>query len=563
MLEFIESPKKLLFTERAFFWLSVVLAAYQAWISRHSMMSDGISYLDIGDAYLHGDWKAAINGYWSPLYSVFLGSAMRFLKPSMRWEFPVVHLVNFIIFVLALVSFRGLLRTAVAKASPRGGENSEAETWLPEGIVVSLSYLTFLWSLLVLDDLILVTPDLLVAGLLFLLGKLLLDLRTQLSFRRFLLFGLICGIAYLTKGIMFPMSFVFLAVLFFSGAISMARLRGVLVAGIGFLLVASPFILSLSKAKGRLTYGDTGKLAYAALVSPGTPQTNWQGEPVGSGTPLHPTRKLLNEPLIFEYSQPVEGTYPPWYDPSYWNEGVRPTWRLRSQLRVVAESFLAYGAMLSGYAPLITAILFFLFLGGKSGLESISENWPLLIIPLVAAGIYALVFVKTRYLAGFAVLFFVALVTRIRLPKNSSTAVPAYLGFAVILLMFISLASQFGNATYQALAVGRGPMMNQQADVVEGLRGMGLHANEKVAVVGEGLTAYWARLGRFKIVAEISDPSGKAFWGAPPEMKERAYECVRRTNARAIIVWNPPELALTESWRRIGGTQYYAYVFPE
>ena len=33
------------------------------------MISDGVSYLDIGDAYFRGDWKAAVNAYWSPVYS--------------------------------------------------------------------------------------------------------------------------------------------------------------------------------------------------------------------------------------------------------------------------------------------------------------------------------------------------------------------------------------------------------------------------------------------------------------------------------------------------------------
>jgi hypothetical protein len=28
--------------------------------------ADGISYLDIGDAYWRGDWHMAINAFWSP-----------------------------------------------------------------------------------------------------------------------------------------------------------------------------------------------------------------------------------------------------------------------------------------------------------------------------------------------------------------------------------------------------------------------------------------------------------------------------------------------------------------
>ena len=80
--------KKLLRVDRTFLILSVVLGGLQAWISRYAMNPDGVSYLDIGDAYLRGDWKAAINGYWSPMYSVVLGTAMRILKPSIATGVP-------------------------------------------------------------------------------------------------------------------------------------------------------------------------------------------------------------------------------------------------------------------------------------------------------------------------------------------------------------------------------------------------------------------------------------------------------------------------------------------
>ena len=52
------------------FWLiAIFLGALQAWVYRYDLASDDIiAYLDIGDAYLKGNWQEAINGYWSPLY---------------------------------------------------------------------------------------------------------------------------------------------------------------------------------------------------------------------------------------------------------------------------------------------------------------------------------------------------------------------------------------------------------------------------------------------------------------------------------------------------------------
>jgi len=73
--------------------LAIALGGLNTWaaVARHSMNADGIAYLDMADAYLRGDWRAAINPVWSPLYSWVLGPVMRVVQPTMRWEFAVVQ----------------------------------------------------------------------------------------------------------------------------------------------------------------------------------------------------------------------------------------------------------------------------------------------------------------------------------------------------------------------------------------------------------------------------------------------------------------------------------------
>src|ERR1051325_8540895 len=58
-----------------------MLHVYAA-IKSQSMNADGISYLDIGDAYFRADWANAINPVWSPLYSWILGFANFVIRPS-------------------------------------------------------------------------------------------------------------------------------------------------------------------------------------------------------------------------------------------------------------------------------------------------------------------------------------------------------------------------------------------------------------------------------------------------------------------------------------------------
>jgi hypothetical protein len=176
--------------------------------------------------------------------------------------------------------------------------------------------------------------------------------------------------------------------------------------------------MALSKTKGRLTFGDSGRLNYAGMVSPNSPPKHWQGEPAGSGVPKHPTRKLLEEPAVFEFAKPVAGTYSPWYDPSYWNEGVQWTFRLRSQIRVLVQSALKYAKMVIEQLGLVAGMLIFLFWGGAPTRRAIVCNWPLIATAGLSIGIYSLVLVTSRYVGGSVVLLFVAILAGIRLPRN-------------------------------------------------------------------------------------------------------------------------------------------------
>ena len=54
-------------TIRVLCWLvALSLGALQAWALRFPIGEDGVSYLDIADAYLRGDWHNAFSAYWSP-----------------------------------------------------------------------------------------------------------------------------------------------------------------------------------------------------------------------------------------------------------------------------------------------------------------------------------------------------------------------------------------------------------------------------------------------------------------------------------------------------------------
>jgi hypothetical protein len=255
---------------RISFWcVAVALGAADAWASRFTMNPDGISYLDMGDAYWRADWHMALNAYWSPLYSWILGLFLKVLKPSPYWEYPLVHLVNLVIYLGTLLCFEFFLGKFIRNCRASKKEAGEAsEVTLPEWAWWALGYSIFIWMSLVLITIGIVTPDMCVAGLVYLAFGLILQIRAEAAPRyTYVLLGVVLGFAYLAKAVMFPLAFAFLAVAVFPSGRPWKAAPRLVVPALIFFCVAAPFTAAISRAKGRLTFGDSGRLNYAGCVN--------------------------------------------------------------------------------------------------------------------------------------------------------------------------------------------------------------------------------------------------------------------------------------------------------
>ncbi len=545
--------------ERGLLVLCIALGAAQIWISRYALGSDGVSYLDVGDAFFRRNWAQAINGYWSPLYAWCEGIALGLFKPSLWWEPIIVHAVNFVIYVLSLLSFRFFLHTLLQAGRKDTANSLNESAPLSEWVLTGLGYCIFLWATVELIDASYITPDLMVAMFIFLIGAYLVKLRASGSFGNFALFGLLCGLGYWSKAVMFPVSFGMLTILLFSGAITRRCVLGVLLAAVTFLAVSAPFIAALSKQKGRLTFGDSGRLNYAFMVSPGIPQKNWQGDPPEGGVPKHTTRQVLDHPPTFEFAEPIGGTYPPWFDPSYWDGGAHGTWRFRSQIRALVQSARNYSKMLTAQLGLLAGVGIFVLWGGAATRKSILSNWPLIAAGCLSICLYSLVLVRSRYVGGSFVLVFMGILAGIRLPREAQR-MPAmkYITAGVMGSILFSIVAFLAEAAYVTNTVYDYPTNKDYVRAADGLRSMGFQAGEKVAIVGDGDTQYWARLGKFKIVAEVFAPDAERlpFWSESVGRRRMAYECFRRAGAKIAVVWSPPA-SMDPGWERIGNTNYY------
>jgi hypothetical protein len=546
---------------RIFFWCAALaLGAADAWSVRFAMSSaDGVSYLDMGDAYWRGDWHMAINAWWSPLYSWLLGAILKLLKPSGYWEYPLVHLVNLFVYAGTLACFEFFLRAFICYGRPAGRGSERSDASLPEWAWWTLGYSLFIWTSLVLITVRMVTPDMCVAAFVYVASGLLLRIRAgQANWGTFVLLGVVLGFAYLAKAVMFPLAFIFLGLaLFLSGSFRKAIPR-VLLAGLVFVVVAGPFLLVLSRAKGHLTFGDSGKVNYEVYVD-GVDMFFPRG-----GTLAHPVIKLYERPDTYAFTAPSGGTCPLWYDPSYWHEGIRPYFDMKGQLRALEISLLAYCRLFFSIFMQLNVSLGLLVLVSLAprpweSVKRAFRNWPLLITALLALALYALVLVDYRYVAAFVCLLWMGAFTGVSLPASpgSQKLIAGVVTFVAATTMISAVAYTRHHTIADRSALAYWP-------VAKGLAERGINPGDKIAVIAnqpllEG-GAFPARLARVQIVA--ATPRAEDFWAATSSTRSQVIAVLSKTGAKAILTSGAqPQIDSDARWERLGGTEYYLYLF--
>lgn len=281
-------------------WLVAATIGLLEMVANYPFMDpDGLSYLDISDAYLAGDWGGAVNAYWSPLFPALLALARLLIRPSIYWEFAVVHLVNFLIFLCSLPCFDFFLRELRGYQRARAARDGRTEEGvLPDWLWLLASYTAFLWASGKIIGVPWPSPDMAVTLIVYLAAGLTLRMRSELVGRgTAALLGAVLGVGYLTKTALLPVGCVFLFVNLLASRGSRRAFTGFLLSCAVFGAVALPFVAVLSVTKGRATFGDSGRLNYFWSVNGNKRWMHWQGEDPAGGVPAHPTRRIAHQPL--------------------------------------------------------------------------------------------------------------------------------------------------------------------------------------------------------------------------------------------------------------------------
>jgi hypothetical protein len=432
-----------------------------------------------------------------------------------------------------------------------------------------------------------VRPDaLLQAFLLFALAALLQHLATH-RLRYAALMGVALGCAYLTKS--FALLFAFLCIL----ALAVFRwiwlrhkptriVPAALLALATFGIVAGPYIAALSRQHGRLDFGDSGSLNYAWYVG-GTEKMHlqpYQTSQFGSAEVhlKHPERELLHSPLILSYAAMPYGTYPDWFDTTYWNDQIKPRLNLRGELSRFARNCTLVVRYLFNHPEGLVLLVLLLALGARPALRwgprSPPVN-PFWIAPLMLGaaiwGIYATVNTEERYVTVAFLVLMLTLFATLRLPSAAS-ALRSLAGTLTLLLALLATADSLravldDRRNLSVAGSSRGWYSANMSGAADGLHSLGVQPGDSVACIGAKACLddqYWARLAGVRILTEVYDPDNHLylFLSNLPN-RDQAIATVRAQGAKALvgdfgIARVSDASPFFRNWHQLEDTTFYA-----
>ncbi len=550
---------------RLFFWCVVLISGLlNVWARRDDVSPDSISYIELGWATARGGLHQIVNAYWSPLYPFLLSLVFRSFHPPVQWEFTAAHLLNFALYIASFASFELFLRELILEREAAGESAEKCLPVSPRTIWI-WGCVFFLWASYYWLGPVWVTPDLCVAVLVYLVTALLFRIRRRRgNWLVFAGFGILLGLGYLAKAAMFPLSFVFLFSAFWlsrraGASFRVVGLRTSLAAGV-FAIFAMPLILALSATKGRATFGGSGHISYTEYIDGATKTVHWQGEPLGTGKPAHPTRRIFSDPAVYEFAHPIPGSYPPWYDPSYWYEGVRPHFLWKGQLWAFFRAANLYLKIFSKSGAL-WVVLAAIWVVGRKALRwgSSGSATCLVFLPSAAAlGMYSLVLVEFRYVAPFALMLLLWTLARIGIVVGAEAQLMKR--FHLVVVLAPALAAGWA-ATHDLYDVVRNEPYEPWV-VAQKLHEMGIPAGTDVGYIGAGTDAYWAHLAGVRIIVEIPRTEQPRFIAADTARRQEVLALFTSVGARAVITRNADVANPAEGWRPIPGTHHFIWQQP-
>lgn len=545
------------------------------------MDGDSVSFFDIADALRQHHWGLAVNAYWNPLYPALLAITQVIAHPSRWHELEAYALLNLLIFAGCLLAMVYLVDGLVGlqrRFNPRGLEDAAVSPLALRYAAVGLLFLSFQRELMLgffrSDSLLL---------LLFLVaGGILLRLQTSGRVWLYPVLGLTLGLAYLTKSFAFlPSGLLFVGMLIFGltrkGAERVRIAGGAVAAGVVFLLVAGPYIAAISRQQGHLTTGESARLNYAFFVDETPRWHEWAHGDLGhaGGTFTHPEIQLLSSPPVFSFRNHELGTFPLWFDPAYFTQGLKPHVWLPGHFKRIVRSSQLGTLWIVDHPEGLLLLGVLLASGAALRGRSRREWWPWLVLPgwgLLMIAIYFPIDIQERYMTAMLVLVLVPILAMLRRRPGSEGIVRVGNATAVLLALF-ALAFSFHevlNLRRQIRLVQRsaGFYSPEIFGAARGLEALGVRPGEGVGCMGGHtcyLDMYWARLAGVQLAGEVEVPDEVPMdvaWRSFAN-KDAIFAALRSQGIRFLVTSMPGAAQIPEGWQQLGRTSFFAYRIPD
>jgi hypothetical protein len=381
----------------------------------------------------------------------------------------------------------------------------------------------------------------------------------------YILLGVVLAFGYAAKAVLFPLSLALLAILFVRPPARDAGRKGIVVAAAAFLLAAAPFVAVLSYSKGRLTFGDAGNLTYAWYVNHVPRSAIWKGRLPGSAVLRHPARQISSDPPILKFDNPgpVEATYPYWYDPSWWYDGLKSRVDIRQQADQLLRTLgLAPKVMIEGYTmfqlaeqwlPLWAGLAAFAVAGLRiRGIYlAFGRHLWLFLWSAIAYLTFAMVLIQHRYVVAFLVLGWTALFAAawIVLKPDRWIGITLTVSFGLLLVFCPGFVRELvGN---QKLLATSG-----NAAVAKKLVDMGIRPGDQLASVDSAVMAYYARLAGARFTMEVHADDPAALAKLPAAQVQQIIATLRANRAKALFSSWRPAFDNDTGWVLLTGHSY-------
>jgi hypothetical protein len=398
------------------------------------------------------------------------------------------------------------------------------------------------------------------------------------------LMGLCFGLAYLTKSFAFLLALISIATL--AAYAWLVQRRPILhVIGcaaavtIVFGLVAGPYVAALSHQKHRLTFGDSGTLNYVWYVSE-TERLHlepWETSRFGSATVhlIHPERQLMSNPGIYSYKAMPYGTYPTWFDTTYFSDRIVPKFSLGKLVRRDTRNVVLVLRYVFDHPEALVLLIVLLWLGASlRGMHRYA--WPVFGIAVVMWCIYTMVNVEERYVTVAYIALLLPVFASLR-AASADVAPNQMLRRTATGVVVLFAALSLGEMLRANLQKRRDEQVAQQVpawrdaqiySAAEALTKLGVRPGDEVACIGAVACLhdhYWARLAGVRITTEIYKPDLDKLvdqMDAIPN-RQQVYDTLKGEGARVLVGnFDPGEMnsqhPAAAGWIRLDGTNFYA-----